>query len=286
MAGCAWSAQPEGMEETMMKMRINPVACCVLALMLAVLAGNAFGQDRIVESERLASQLVDSYNKALQRYGAKDYPGALGIIERELLAVTKTYYLAYYLKAMLDASLADKPEAERSQLLVKDVDDYFYWKQSSGWKKYLRIDPARDTKEEATLYNLRAMAKRTLGEYKGAIEDSTRSILLATRVSDPLLLSAGYHHRGVSKQYLGDLGGAEKDHLEALRIDPSYWWPHQSLLFIYSDRRNADQCFEMLFRMVELDPDRVYDLLLDEELSWLDADSRMEQIMELIEITY
>jgi tetratricopeptide (TPR) repeat protein len=258
----------------------------LITLALVVQSGKLFGQDRGAESASLASQLAGSYNKALQRYQAKDRPGARNIVEQELLAVNKSFYLTYYLSALLDSAVTDKPEAEKSKFMVQDVDNYFYWKQNSGWKKYLKINPNSDVKEEAILYNLRAMAKRTLGEYKGAIEDSTRSIILATRIGDPLLISGGYHHRGVSKEYQGDLAGAEKDQLEALKHDPTYWWPYKSLLFLYSDRKEADKCFEVLYKMVELDPDGVYYLQLEKELQWLRSDPRWSEITERTEALY
>lgn len=236
------------------------------------------------EYERLASQLVNSYNKALELYLAKDCPGALGVIERELLAVAKSFYLTYYLKAVVDSTLTERTLAERSKSIIKDVDDYFYWKKNSDWMHYLKIDTTLDAKHEAAMYQFRAMSEREIGDYKSAIADITRAIILVTRLGDPVPISEGYQERGATKEAMGDLEGAEKDYLEALKINPNYLRPLHSLLFLYSDRKDADKCFDMLFRMTKLNPDWVYDLLLDEGegLSWLGSDPRIDQVLELV----
>lgn len=237
--------------------------------------------DDVVDDARKADGLIDSYNRAITKYYSKDYVGVLAITE-EMIAVDKTFYLAYKLKALLLSAVSTKSEEEKSRLTIEYAD--LYWKYKPVWQGRVTLDFNVETKDETVLYDLRGMSKRALFDYKGAIEDANNAIRLALSIKDYTLVSSGYYHRGYAKEYLGDFAGAEKDHIEAIIYDPVYWWPHQSLLYIYSYWENADRCFDMFYVMAVLDPDKTYKLILDKEFSWLDEDDRMLEIIALVEL--
>ena len=61
----------------------------------------------------------------------------------------------------------------------------------------------------------RGELKSVIGDYQGAMEDYSKSILI--NPNNPIT----YYNRGVMKDYLGDYQGAIVDYSKSLEIDPS-----------------------------------------------------------------
>jgi len=112
-----------------------------------------------------------------------------------------------------------------AQFAGRDGIEDFHWLRSMSADspkeeiEWLDKAVARRPKFALALFT-RAMAKVTLGDRKGAIDDLTHALAAHPRFMEAFL------NRGNERGNLGDGAGAEADYTAAIEIDPGYAWPY------------------------------------------------------------
>ncbi|MFM7671714.1 MAG: tetratricopeptide repeat protein [Bacteroidota bacterium] len=132
---------------------------------------------------------------------------------------------------------------ERGDLKYDDKD---YLGAIAEYTKAIEISPS-----EAAAYCKRGNAKKKIGKHQEAIDDFSQAI---SKTYNDKYKSLCYVSRAISKQDLGDLGGALSDCTEAINLDPKSSLPYNSrgnVKYVLEDFKGAIDDFS---KAIEIEP--------------------------------
>ncbi|TDK49526.1 tetratricopeptide repeat protein [Algoriphagus formosus] len=108
---------------------------------------------------------------------------------------------------------------------------------------------------------MRGMAKNQLGDYRGAISDYTKSILIY-QVEDEYMVSI-YNQMGTSRALLGDYEGAIKDFTRSIEIDPKFPFSYLARGMAKVSNNEKESGCEDFSRAGELGLETAYEYIRD-----------------------
>ena len=205
---------------------------------------------------------MELYGEANESYENGELSKALEKAE-EAVETDSEFYIGYYLTGLIGFESGDY------HMAIEDFDDYFS-KRNPLWDDILNRPEKRMKYENAMAFSMRGQSYLELGDHENAIGDLTRS----NDVLDDMKRTKNerannLYLRGLVKQHQEDIEGAEKDYLESIDFDYYLWPPLENLSLMYSESRDKDSCFYVLFRMERINRDATYDWIMREEFNWL-----------------
>ena len=161
------------------------------------------GTSKTREAKSKADQNDKAEAKFLYQKAINNYTGAINLKPKKGNTYNSRGWTKYLL-GQLETQQGNTAEAQNLyREAISDVDEALQLKPKG--KRY-----------RSAFFHTRGVAKTSLGDYNGAIEDFNESIQLNPKKA------LYYHDRGLAKEALGQHEAAKADFAKAKEIDPTF----------------------------------------------------------------
>ncbi|MCL2204370.1 MAG: tetratricopeptide repeat protein [Defluviitaleaceae bacterium] len=176
------------------------------------------------------------YELAICLLGVELFDEALKMIQA-YIKINKTDYKGYHLKGVVKASIKNKINLTKNQMLLKKREII---------KLFTKSIELNDRYKHS--YNDRGVEYYDIGDFERALIDYNKAIELDSK------FTWAYNNRGNAYASMNEIERALDDYNKAIGINPNYMLVHNNRGYLYMKRGDNDNALHDFNRAIELNP--------------------------------